>query len=139
MPIESMVVLGLATAFLVGLAVYASSHRAEDARPKPARTPERRSVERAREDFCIKYRLTVTASVDPRTISSAFRSVLRKSSDSSWLACRPARWLWRAAVAERFRWSVRYAWRLAIGTAMFPRWWSAMNPPSAASHWPCSM
>lgn len=31
MAIESMVVLGLATAFLVGIAWYASRHRAEDA------------------------------------------------------------------------------------------------------------
>jgi len=30
MAIESMVVLGLATAFLFGLAWYASSHRSED-------------------------------------------------------------------------------------------------------------
>lgn len=30
MAIESMVALGLATAFLVGLAWYASEHRAED-------------------------------------------------------------------------------------------------------------
>ena len=30
MAVESLVVLGLATAFLVGLAWYASNHRAED-------------------------------------------------------------------------------------------------------------
>ena len=34
MAIESLVVLGLATVFLVGLALYASGHRAEDKKTK---------------------------------------------------------------------------------------------------------
>ena len=33
MAIESLVALGLATAFLVGLAWYANSHRADERRP----------------------------------------------------------------------------------------------------------
>jgi hypothetical protein len=33
MAIESLVALGMATAFLVGIAWYASSHRADERRP----------------------------------------------------------------------------------------------------------